>query len=137
MVLEPLERRVTIRRVDDQQVAAGLQPIRDQVVDDPAVLVGQERVLGASRLDLVEVVGEQALEQLVRPGPFDLELAHVRHVENAGVRPDGAVLGDHAFVLDGHLPPRERNHARVQGQMPLVERRSTERLHDARMLQRL
>ena len=40
----------------------------------------------------------------VRPRALDLELAHVRDVEDAAVVADREVLGDHALVLDGHVP---------------------------------
>ena len=79
--------------------------------------------------DLVEVVREQPLQQLLRARAFDLELAHVRDVEDAGVGPHRAVLGDHALVLDGHLPARERDEPRPERGVPVVERRAEQRLH--------
>jgi hypothetical protein len=65
----------------------------------------------------------------VRARAFDVELAHVRDVEDAGVGAHGSMLADHALVLDGHLPPGERNHARPGGHMAVVERRAEKRLH--------
>ena len=69
------------------------------------------------------------LEQLARPRPLDLELAHVRDVERAGVLAHCAVLRDHALVLDGHLPAGERHHARAERDVAVVQRRAAERLH--------
>jgi hypothetical protein len=60
-----------------------------------------------------------------------VELAHVRHVEDAAVAADGAVLGDHALVLDGHLPAGEGDEARPGGGVTAMERRAEERLHGA------
>ena len=77
-----------------------------------------------------------ALEELARLRPFDLDLAHVRDVEDAGIRPHGPVLGDHALVLDRHLPAGERNDPRARRDVPLVQRRPAEGLHAA-MLTRL
>ena len=74
--------------------------------------------------DSVEVVREQSLQQLVRPRALDLELAHVRDVEDAAVRPHGAMLGDDALVLDGQLPPRERDHAPPGIDVTVVQRRA-------------
>ena len=51
----------------------------------PAALVREQGVLGLAGRDPVEVVREQALEQLDCARPLDLELAHVRHVERAAV----------------------------------------------------
>ena len=59
---------------------------------------------------------------------LDLELAHVRDVEHAAVGADGAMLRNHAVVLHGHLPPRERHHPRTQRDVPLEERRALKRL---------
>ena len=63
--------------------------------------------------------------------PLDLELAHVRDVEDAGVLAHGSVLGDNAFVLHGHLPAGEGHETRAERDMALVERSSAQRLHDA------
>ena len=73
---------------------------------------------------LVEVVREQRLQQLVRVRPLDLELAHVRDVEDAAVAAHRAVLRDHALVLDGHLPAGERHHPRAGGDVAVVQRRA-------------
>ena len=70
----------------------------------------------------------EALQQLVRARPFDLDLAHVRDVEDARIRADGAVLRDHALVLDRHLPAGERHHPRAERDMPIVQRRLLQRL---------
>ena len=79
--------------------------------------------------DLVEIVREHGLEQLVHVRSFDVELSHVRDVEDAAVAAHGAVLRDDALVLDGHLPPGERHHACSGGDVTSVERRLREGLH--------
>ena len=101
----------------------------DQVVDDAAALVRQQRVLRLVGLDPVEVVREQRLQELGGARPFHLELAHVRDVEDARIRADGTVLLDHALVLDGHLPTGEGNHPGPRRDVPVVERRPEQRLH--------
>ena len=95
----------------------------------PPLLVREQRVLGLADLELVDVVREQRLEQLARMGPFDVDLAHVRDVEDAAVLAHGAVLGDDALVLHGHLPAGERHHPRAERDVALVERRAEQRLH--------
>ena len=95
----------------------------------PPSLVRQQRVLGVAVAEPVEVVREQRLEQLVRRRAFDVELAHVRDVEDAAVLAHGAVLRDHALVLHRHLPAGERHHARAGREVALVERRPQKRLH--------
>ena len=60
----------------------------------------------------------------MRLRPLDLDLAHVRDVEDAGVGANGAVLLDDALVLDGHLPAGERNHPCPERDVPVVQRRA-------------
>ena len=130
-LLQPPEVGVLVRGVDDEHVPERLEPVRDQVVDDPAALVRQERVLRLPRFDAVEVVREQALQQLVRARSFDLDLAHVRDVEHAGVDANRPVLLDHPFVLNGHLPAGEGHHPRAERDVTIVERRPLQRLRHA------
>ena len=108
-----------------------VEPVHDQVVDDPAALVREERVLRPTGLELVEVVREQALEQLVGARPLHVDLAHVRDVEDPGVRANRPVLLEHALVLDGHLPPGERDEPCAERDVAIVKRRPGERLRHA------
>ena len=126
-VLEPREHRAPVRGVADDQILAVRKPIDDEVVDDPAQLVREERVLRAAVLDLVEIVREHLLEEGVRGRPVDVDVAHVRDVEGAAVRAHRAMLLDHAGVLDGHLVARERHHPRPERDVARVERRALER----------
>ena len=76
-LLHPRVRGVAVTRVDDNEVVVRVDPVGDQVVDDAAAFIRQERVLRLAVTDLVEVVREQRLEELVRSRAFDMELAHV------------------------------------------------------------
>src|SRR5829696_2195811 len=75
--------RLDISCVHDEQVVVVTPPVRDQVVRDPAPVVGQERVLGAPVADPVEIVRKPCLEIVEGSGTGELELAHVRDVEDA------------------------------------------------------
>ena len=130
-LLHPRVRRLAVARVDDDEVVVRVDPVGDQVVDDPAALVREQRVLRFAVADPVEVVREQRLQQLAGVRALDVELAHVRDVEDAAVAANGAVLRDHALVLDGHLPACERHHPRTGVDVPTVERRLQQRLHGA------
>ena len=133
-ILDPLEVRFAVRRIHDEEVAAALDPVDDQIVDDAALLVREQRVLRTTDLDLLDVVREERLEQLPCRRALDLELAHVRDVEDAAVLADCPVLGDHSLVLDRHLPAREGHHSGAQRDVALVERRAKQCLHARRML---
>ena len=92
----------------------------------PPRVVRQQRVLGLAVGEPREVVREQALQELELRRALDVELAHVRDVEDAAVAPDGEMLGDHALVLDGHLPAGERHHAGAEGDVAIVQRRASQ-----------
>jgi len=127
-LLEPGVVGLAVRGVHDEEVEALPEPVDDEIVDDPAPVVREERVLRLADGEPVEVVRERALEELARVRSFDFELAHVRDVEDAGVGPHRAMLRDDALVLHGHLPACERHHARSELDVPIVERRVLERL---------
>ena len=129
--LQPFEVGAPVRGVDDQQVPEVVEPVHDEVVDDPAVLVRQERVLRLARADPLDIVRQRRLEKLRRARTFDLELSHVRHVEDAAIGAHRLVLRDDALVLDGHLPAGEGNHPRAELDVGIVKRRALQRLSHA------
>ena len=57
--------------VGDRQEAVGRQAVGEEVVEHAAVLAAQHAVLRAADGELRDVVGEQALQELLRPaGPL-------------------------------------------------------------------
>ncbi len=104
------------------------QAVGDQVVDDaalrrsaaactaPGACARRSRSLDSTRC-------RNALRAVAR----DLELAHVRDVEDAGARAHGAVLLGDADVVDRHLPAGERHHAGAELDVAGVQRRAPER----------
>ena len=124
----------SIRRVDDEIELPVSEAIRDEVVDDPARLVREERVLRVAVGQLVDVVREDRLQERLPGRAVDVDLPHVRDVECAGVGPDRLVLRDHTLVLHGHLVPGERHHARTERDVARIQRRAQERrFHEARL----
>ena len=107
--------------VDDEQVAA-LAAVGDEVVDDAAALVREQRVLRLPGGEPVEVVREHALQERVGAAAADLHLPHVRDVEDAGGGAHGAHLVDHARVLHGHLPTGEGDEAPARFRVAAVQR---------------
>ncbi len=133
-LLQPGVDGSAIRRVDDEIELPVGEAIGDEVVDDPARLVRDERVLRVAVGQLVDVVRENRLQERLPGRAVDVDLPHVRDVESAGVGPDGLVLGDHALVLHGHLVAGERHHARTERDVARIQRRAQERrFHQARL----
>ena len=77
--------------------------------------------------ELADVVGRQPLEHAERVPARDVELAHVRDVEEPDALAHGAVLLEDAGVLDGHLPAAEVDQLRAELAVQVVERRALER----------
>jgi hypothetical protein len=106
-------------RDDHEPVVA--RAIDHEVVDDPAVLGEEQRVLGLPDLDRRKLAGEGVVEGGARLGAEQHDLAHVREVEDARGIPDGVVLGEVARVAHGHLPAGEVGEARAGSAVHLVE----------------
>ncbi len=103
------------------------QAVGDEIVDDAAVLVRQERVLRLAVTHAVDVVREHLLEERLRGRAVHVDLAHVRDVEHSRVCAHRAMLLDDALVLDRHLEACERHHACAEGDVTGVQRRALER----------
>src|SRR2546421_10836197 len=103
---EPLEVLLAIRGIDDDKEPLAT-PVNDEVVDDPALLVAEEVVLGLAVDERCNVVGDQVLEERRRRLPHDAEAAHVRDIEQAGGAADREMLVADGAGLLGHLPAAE------------------------------
>ena len=98
-----------------------------QVVEDPAPLVGEESV-ALPVLGQAEDAGRdqglqrgRGLRQVPGHGA-DQDLAHVRHVEEAGVGPRVQVLGHHPGELHRQLPTGEFDELSAQPEMEFMQR---------------
>ena len=111
-----------VRRVRDGDVALRREAVRQEVVEDAAVLAAQDRIDRAPDGQGGDIVGDQPLQQVARLRAGALDLAHVRDVEYARRRADGEVLLADASVLDGHLPTGERDHPGRRGDVTVVQR---------------
>ena len=105
---------VDVAGVDDQQVMRRPEAIDQQVVDERAFGRGQAGVLNLPDLQLRRVVRGDVLHRLERALAGNLDLAHVRDVEQPGRGAHRHVLGGDAGVLDGHVPAAKRDHASAE-----------------------
>jgi hypothetical protein len=126
LLLEPGQVLLVVRRVRDREEAAPafVEAVGEEVVEDAAVGLAQDRVLRAVRGDLGDVVGEDPLQEGLGVLARGADLAHVGDVEEAGLGADGHVLLADALVLHGHLPSRERDQLGTERGVAVVQGRT-------------
>jgi hypothetical protein len=112
MILQPCKIFICARRVHDEQVLLLVDAIYNQVVNDPAAVIEQKCVLTYPNVELLDIIGQHAIEPggggglaadvLRRWRRSHDELAHVRNVEDADIVPNCLMFLDDAGVLNGH-----------------------------------
>ena len=102
MILQPCKIFIRASRVHDEQILLLVDAIYNQVINDPAAVIEQKRVLTHADVELVDVVGQHAIEPIARTGAVHDELAHVRNVEDADIVPHCLMFLDDAGVLHRH-----------------------------------
>ena len=85
LLAEPRQVLFVVGRVRDRQVVVLTELVGEEVVQDAPVLLAQHAVLRAAVGDLGDVVGEDALQEVLGLRARGLDLAHVRDVEDAGL----------------------------------------------------
>ena len=123
MSIQPCEIFVCARRIHHQQKFRVADSICDQVVNDPAAFVQQERVLPLADLQLVDVVGQHRVQPAARVASIDDQLTHVRNVEHPDVVSHGLMFFHDAGVLNRHQPAGERHHLRAVFYVLVIQRR--------------
>ena len=108
--------------VDDEQKVAGGKAIHQQIVDERALGRRQRRVMRLPHLQPARIVAGDVLHGGQRVLAGDLDLPHVRDVEQPRRRPHGVVLDGDARVLDGHVPAAKGHHPGAKGHMRGVQR---------------
>ena len=98
------------------------EAVDQQVVHDPAVRATHRRVDRLPRRCGGQVVGHSVAQELERARTLDVELAHVRDVEQAGALAHAHVLAHVAGVAHRHLETRELHDLGAQRAVEVVER---------------
>lgn len=99
-------------------------PIDGDVVDDAAFLVAEAAVAHPARAQRGDRAGDQLLDGCDGFRAAEVDLAHVRDVEEAHAFADRRVLRQDGTVLDGHLEAGEFDHAAAEFDMGLIEGRA-------------
>ena len=123
---QQLEIRSLAGGVDHQEklFAGGVEPGHHQVVENAAVFIGELGVARAPGRQSANIAGDEAFEFSRRVRSRQESLAHVRHIEQAGVLAREKMLGDNAAaVIHRQFIAGERRHAAAQRDMAGVKRR--------------
>ena len=108
---EPREVLLRGRGVHHDAKPRFAEEVHDEVVEHVAGGVEQARVERlAGLLQLVDVVGQGPAQEIAGRRALDVEHAHVRHVEHAGIAPHGVMLVDLRAVVQRHVPAAEIDH---------------------------
>ena len=122
LALQVGEVLVDVARVDDEEILFRLKAVEICVVNGAAVLIGDDAVLRLIEIQRLHVAGQDVLQKPDHVRPFDVDTAHVGHVENGAVAAAVEMFGDDAVrVLDGHIPAAEVDHRCPGVQMGLIE----------------
>ena len=109
--LETLGERVGhdrgVARVGDDEEAGLGQAVDDEIIDDAAVRRADHRILGATDIQARGIRDEGGRQGLAGVLAHDVQLAHVRQVEQPDPLADGPVLLDDRAVLNRHEPAAE------------------------------
>jgi len=105
------------------QVVAVLVAIDQDVVDQPALIVGHQAVLDLVEIQLRDMVGGDPLQPGQHSRAVKGEAAHVADVENPHPLPYGLVLVGDGRVLHGHEPAAELDDPPAVGLVPVEEGR--------------
>ena len=68
MILQPCKIFIRASRVHDEQVLLLVDAIYNQIINDPAAVIEQKRVLTHANVELVDVVGQHAIEPIPPTG---------------------------------------------------------------------
>ena len=110
----PLDRRaiaVDVGCVHAQKELALGNPVDGHIVEYATFGVAEHSVADAADSKRRDVARQEPLGARDRRSARQMELSHVRDVEEPRALSDGRVLLEDGAVLDGHLPARERNEA--------------------------
>ena len=91
------------------------------VVDEPALIIGHQAVLNLVEIQLRDMVGGDPLQPGQHFRAVEGEAAHVADVKDPHPLPHGLVLGDDGRVLHGHEPAAELDDPAAVGLVPIEE----------------
>jgi hypothetical protein len=125
--LRPREVLRGVRSVDDEEIVVLGSAIDEQVVHERPAFRQERGILNSPVRELRHVVRRDSLERREGLRSDDLELAHVRDVEETDPFANRAMLFENAGVVHRHHPAAEVDQTRAELAVDLVKGGSLER----------
>src|SRR5438309_7111240 len=123
MPFQPRKIFLDLRGIDDEQKFRLADSIKNQIINDAAVIIEEKSVLPLTDVQLRYIIGQHAVEPVTRIIPRDDELSHVRNIEHADGFSHGLMFIHDAGVLHRHEPAAEWDHSCAEPPVFLVKRR--------------
>jgi len=100
--LQPRKVFIRASRVHDEHILLLVDAICNQVINDPAAVIEQKRVLARANIELVDIITQHAIEPIAPTRAVHDELSHVRNVEDPDIVSHCMMFLDDAGVLHRH-----------------------------------
>lgn len=108
--------------VGHHKVLVFTPPVGNEVVDDAAVFLADQRVLGLAHGNRGQLAGQGVVQEGCGVRAGYPHFAHVGEVEQSGGVADSVVFGQLGVVLQGHLPAAEVGEGCAGNLVLLIER---------------
>jgi len=123
MPFQPREIFLDLRGIDDEQKFRLADSIKNQIINDAAVIIEEKSVLPLTDVQLRYIISQHGIEPVARAISRDDELPHMRNIEHSDGVSDGLMFIHNAAVLHRHEPAAEWDHSRTEPHVFLVKRR--------------
>ena len=98
-------------------------PARDhQIIEHAALFIEQQRIALHAQFKRGQIDWQQFLDRCIDALPRQFKLAHVRYVEQSGVRAGPQMFSNDALILNRHMVTRELDHPAAARAVPAIER---------------
>src|SRR5436305_12920774 len=120
---QPCKILFDLRGIDDEQKFSLADSLKNQIINDAAVIIEKKSVLPLTDHQLRYIIGQHGIEPVARAISRYDELSHVRNIEHSDSVSDGLMFVHNAGVLHRLEQAAERYHSLPQPPAFLVKRR--------------
>src|SRR5438128_11981515 len=102
MPFQPREIFLDLRGIYDEQKFRLADSIKNQIINDAAVIIEEKSVLPLTDVQLRYIISQHGIEPVARAISRDDELPHMRNIEHSDGVSDGLMFIHNAAVLHRH-----------------------------------